>query len=529
MSETDVDVVVVGAGPVGLLLACQVVRHGASVRVLEARSAPSSHSKASVVWPRAAEHLRAVGALDRFLAESEVLNGMTVEGYGEQLAHLDLRTGTGPHGAAAPPPPGMLIGQEVTERLLEERLEELGVRVERGRRVTGVAALAADGVAVEVEGSAPVRARFAVGCDGARSVVREALGIPFEGERYERHKLVQADARLRAGFPLAGGEARFWLRADGFLGALPLPAGTARLFALVPDPDPSDDRDPTLAEMEALLREITGDEVLELSDARWLSHTRFQHRRAARFADGPCFLAGDAARIVPPILGQGMNTGMQDASNLGWKLAYVARGRARPELLDSYAAEREAVADVVIARTDSAYRHLSDASGLQQALARTLGPRLAATDTLQQRVRDQLFGLAYAYPDASTAVGEGGGERAPDAVAVDRELRPTNVHALLEDGAYTALAFRGDQPGPDGAAALRARPGLRVVEVLRRPPSPGDLHRDVLADRDGLVHDRFSAHAGDLVLVRPDGYVALRTRHPAAVDDHLDTLLGAAG
>ncbi|HWT95184.1 MAG TPA: FAD-dependent monooxygenase, partial [Solirubrobacteraceae bacterium] len=373
----------------------------------------------------------------------------------------------------------------------------------------------------------PLRARFAVGCDGARSVVREALGIPFEGERYERHKLVQADARLRAGFPLSGGEARFWLRPDGFLGALPLPAGTARLFALVPDADPSDDRDPTLPEMQALLREITGDPVLELSDPRWLSHTRFQHRRAARFREGPCFLAGDAARIVPPILGQGMNTGMQDASNLGWKLAYVARGRARETLLDSYAAEREAVADLVIERTDSAYRHLSDASGLQQALARTLGPRLAATDTLQQRVRDQLFGLAYRYPSASTAVGDGGGERAPDAVAVDRELRPTNVHALLEDGAYTALAFRGGEPDPDGASALRARPGLRVVEVLRRPPAPDDLRRDVLADRDGLIHDRFGAAAGDLVLVRPDGYVALRTRRPAAVDQHLDTVLAS--
>lgn len=517
--EDRFDVTVVGAGPTGLLLALELARHGAHPRVLERASAPSSHSKACVIWPRAAELLRAAGVLDALSAEAEPLNAIRIEAYGRQLGRLELAAD-----ADTPAPGALLVGQERTERVLAAALADAGVTIERGCEVTGVTQTEDEVTATLADGR-QVRSRYLVGCDGASSAVRDALGIAYEGRSYAKHKLLQADADMRASFPRRTGEVRFWLHDDGFLGCLPMPGGATRLFALVPDDDPSDDRAPTLEEMRDHAAWVTDDQNIELSAPRWLSHARFQHRRAARFRLGRCFLAGDAARIVPPILGQGMNTGLQDAANLAFKLAWVVRGRAPQPLLDSYAAEREQIADLVVRRTDVAYRHLSEPSVLQRFVARHAGRALAELEHVQEAAREMLTGLAYRYEHSEALDHDGGrdrlvGARAPDALLVDGSLRPCWVHDAVEGDHVTALLFCGPRREMLGAArgalqALVEQPGVRAQIVIGWSPAAEEVGDDLLVDYDGAARAAYRADCGDILVIRPDGHVG----HRGSIDE----------
>lgn len=526
------DVTVVGAGPTGLLLALDLSRRGVRPRVLERASAPSSHSKACVIWPRAAELLRAAGVLDTLAREAEPLDAMRIDAYGRPLGRLELRPDP-----EHPAPGAILVGQECTERVLEAALAEAGIAIERGREVTGLRQTD-DEVTVTLAGGEEVRSRYLAGCDGASSTVRTALGIDYEGRTYPTHKLLQVEADMRASFPRVTGEARFWLYDEGFLGYLPMPGGVTRLFGLVPDDDPSDDRDPTLDEMRELVARITGDTNAELSDARWLSYARFQHRCAATFVAGRCALVGDAARIVPPILGQGMNTGLQDAANLAYKLAWVVRGRAPEALLRSYAAEREPIARAVVRRTDVAYRHLSDPGVLQRFVARRAGRVLADREQVQRAAREMLTGLAYRYEDSPAIDPHGSddalvGARAPDGALVDGALRPTSAHEALEPDAVTALAFCGRRREALAVArelAASAPEHVVVRVVVGWPPEPGEVGADLLVDFDGRLLDGYRAEPGDVVVVRPDGHVGHRgSIHDAArTAAYLDRVLAGS-
>lgn len=522
---------VVGAGPVGLLLALELARHGTRPRVLERASAPSSHSKACVIWPRAAELLRAAGVLDILAAEAEPLHAIRIEAYGRQLGRLELGAD-----AKAPAPGGLLVGQERTERVIAAALADAGVTIDRGCEVTDVTQTE-DEVTATLADRRQVRSRYLVGCDGASSSVRDSLGIAYEGQSHTQHKLLQTDADMRASFPRAIGEVRFWLHDDGFLGCLPMPGGATRLFALVPDDDPSDDRAPTLEEMRDLAAWVTHDQNIELSAPRWLSHARFQHRRAARFRLGRCFLAGDAARIVPPILGQGMNTGLQDAANLAFKLAWVVCDRAPQSLLHSYASEREQIADLVVRRTDVAYRHLSEPSMLQQFVARRGGRALAELGHVQQAAREMLTGLAYRYEGSEGLDPDGAhdrlvGARAPDGLLVDGSLRPLWVHEAVEGDQVTGLLFCGSRREMLGAARVASRalveqPGVDARIVVGWSPDFEEVGDDLLVDYDGALRAAYRADPGDILVIRPDGHVGHRGSidEPGRTGTYLDRLL----
>jgi 3-(3-hydroxy-phenyl)propionate hydroxylase len=512
---TDVaDVLVVGAGPVGLLSALELTRHGARPRVVERAAAPSSHSKACVIWPRAAELLRAAGVLETLAAKAEPLNGIRIEAYGRQLGRLDFECHVD-----EPAPGGLLVGQQTTERVLAEALAEAGVVVERGREVTDVRQTGEE-VAVTLADGGRLRSRYLIGCDGAASSVRNALGLAYEGRSYTDHKTVQTDARMRASFTMATGEVRFWLHDQGFLGCLPMPGGTTRLFALVPDDDPSDDRPPTLDEMRDVVTRVTGDPCVELSEPQWLSHARFQHRRAPSFRLARCFLAGDAAHIVPPILGQGMNTGLQDAANLAFKLAWVLRGRAPESLLNSYGQEREQIADLIIHHTDVAYRHLSEPSMLQRFAARTAGPSVVERERVQRAAREQLTGLAHRYKRSNALDPAGArdqlvGARAPDGLLMDGSLRPRRVHELVAGDDMTGLVFCGlrrEDLGPARVAVrgLSADDRVSARVVVGWSPQPSELGDDLLVDYDGVVQRAYDADPGDVLVIRPDGHVGHR-------------------
>ncbi|MFI6603975.1 FAD-dependent oxidoreductase [Nonomuraea sp. NPDC050536] len=425
------NVIIAGAGPVGLMLACELRLHGVETLVLERLTEISEHSRAANLHPR---------SVDTF-----ALRGIEIDAPQLPLQHfsgmrlLDLTKVRTPH------PYGLLIPQPEVERLLEKRAVELGAEVRRGCTVTG---LEQDehGVTVTVDAAEEIRATWLVGCDGGRSTVRKLAGIGFPGTEptvaaYVAD-LVIADPQA----PPTG-----WLHGPAGLSLWPFTRPEGRTRIITTDYGRThQDRDApvTRAEFEDSLRRHLGDRAPRIVEATWLSRFSDASRQADRYRAGRVFLAGDAAHIHMPFGGQGMNTGLQDAVNLGWKLALAVQGRA--EVLDTYEQERHPVAAAVLENT------------LQQVA-------LGRTDEQTVRLRE-LFAQLMTVPEAN--------------------------RLLAEEVAGVSIRY-GDQGFVTGPVALHDGRGLLTTadDEVRRAALPwSDRVNVARGERDRLV--------------RPDGYVA---------------------
>lgn len=419
------DVFVVGAGPVGLTLASELARHGVRCRIVDKTPGTKNISKALVLHVRTQEVFEAMGAIDEAKAQSKPLHQVELHAYGKHIGHWRL------DGLDSPYPSPVIIGQNRTEHILEQHLKSFGVSVEWQVEATGFQQ-DADGVAVRLrhaDGQEEIaRAQYVIGCDGSKSMVRQTLGLLFEGDRYEAEQFIQADAKIRWSLPK--GVSYLFLTEAGYMMVIEMPDDIVRVFISLPDTDPSNHAEPTLKEVEDALNRL-GQTDAELYDPVWLARYRTSHRRAPRFREGRTFLAGDAGHVHVPIGGQGMNTGIQDAFNLAWKLAYVIKGAARPEMLDSYDAERHPVAVALLSGTDRAYRNILHPSELLQNAARLFGPFILSLEPVQTRFRNTLAELEIGYKDSPIAEDHGGssgpatGERAPDAVIVTLPAKET--------------------------------------------------------------------------------------------------------
>jgi 2-polyprenyl-6-methoxyphenol hydroxylase-like FAD-dependent oxidoreductase len=344
----DTDVLVVGAGPTGLMLANQLGRRGVRTSILDRHDGPARETRALGVQARTLEIYAHLGIVGRALELGKRATGGAMWARGRQAARIPL----GDIGRDLSPYPYLLIlGQDDNERILGEALRGRGMSVEWSTELVGLTQ-EADRVVARVkqpDGSIrEIAAAWVAGCDGARSTVRELSGVAFEGAPYE-HVFYVADTQVTG--PMAPDEINVYLFPGGFHLFFPM-RGTDhwRVVGILPEALRGRD-DLTFDEVVPVIRGEAGS-GLTFQACSWFSTYRIHHRRAARFRAGRCFLLGDAAHIHSPVGAQGMNTGLQDAYNLGWKLALVVSGAADAALLDSYEDERIPVARRLLSTTD---------------------------------------------------------------------------------------------------------------------------------------------------------------------------------
>jgi 2-polyprenyl-6-methoxyphenol hydroxylase-like FAD-dependent oxidoreductase len=471
------DVLIVGAGPTGLTLACDLARRGVAVRLIDRRTAHHHESRGKTLQPRSLEILEDLGVADRVLAA-----GITHQVYRKYFDGAFVND-TDPVADQRPTPEApfdspLFLGQWRLEAILRERLAVHGIEPELGAELAGFTQ-DADGVTATLGDGREIRARHLIGCDGGHSLVRRTLGVPFEGRTGPAQVMVCGDV---AADGLGRDRWHQWFTADGGIMLWPIP-GTDQ-FQLQASPEPDEHGEPLPPSLESFQRLFDRHARMpgvRLRDAGWLSTWRVNVRMAERFRVGRVFLAGDAAHVHPIAGGLGMNTGIQDAYNLGWKLALVLTGRAGDQLLDSYEAERLPVAawtlEVTSERLDRALRAVREPGN---------GVEAAAVPAL---------GQGYRWSPLAGGRGTGAlrpGDRAPDAHCSTVQGQPVRLFELFAGPRFTLLGF--------GAAA-----GHALDEVTA-------AHGELVAAHALAAHDAEGSYDGDaLVLVRPDNHIAVLT------------------
>lgn len=538
----DCDVLIAGAGPVGMTLALGLQRAGVDFRIVERADGFSGESKAITLQPRTLEQLHLLGAAQP-LVDAGLPSGVMHMHDGRRRM-TTLRYDRLP----TPFPYYLHLHQGQTERMLAQLLAERGATIQRGVELTGFRVGAQErGVDVELaEGSGAtrtLRCRYLVGCDGGRSRVRAGLGVEFSGERHGDH-WIMADARID-GFDLAADERHgFMLETYPFV-ILPMREGYFRIIAARTAGSDRIGRDPDLAEFAAIAQRL-GFGHWRFHSPLWLTHYRPSQFIASRFRRGPVFLAGDAAHVNTPIAAQGLNTGVMDAANLAWKLSWALRHGAADRLLDSYHDERHPAVLKMFHANDRLTRMVFGGSRLVRKLARRQ-LRLLRLQRLNLRNTSGSAQLAVAYRGSPVTVAEPGagafarlrarlrsapgiGDRAPCPPLSAPRPGAECLYDLLDPALHTLLVFdRGDGAHDDWVSRLvRAHSGWLQVLRFRSGDSIGAS--EALPDADGAMAAAFGLAGGGAALLRPDAFIAARF----ALGDHqvlrhyLD-LLGGVG
>jgi 2-polyprenyl-6-methoxyphenol hydroxylase-like FAD-dependent oxidoreductase len=498
----DTDVLVVGAGPTGLMLACQLVRRGVRVRIIDRHAGPSRETRALGVQARTLEIYAALGIANEAVALGKKGTGANLWAQGSRLSRVPL----GDLGLGVTPYPYILIlGQDDNELLLGRKLAEFGGQIEWSTELVGLrqqAGYTASTLKLPDGGMREIRAAWVAGCDGAHSAVRKLNDISFPGEPYE-HVFFVADTEATGS--MVPDEINVYMWREGFHLLFPMRGQDHwRIVGIVPEHLRGRDT----VDLDALMPSLHSEAgpALHIRSCSWFSTYRIHHRAASRFREGRCFLLGDAAHLHSPVGAQGMNTGLQDAYNLAWKLALVVGGVAAPALLDTYEEERLPVARRLLNTTDRAFKLVVSDSWLAGLFRTRVLARIAAFAMSRPALQSVAFrivsqtGIHYrssrlSVPaDTPPKAAPQPGDRFPwlrlrfgaDGAAKD-------LFAMLDDTRFNLLLI-----GHESAAVnIPETDGLVRVHLI--PSIPANV------SELGRVHIPTPA----FYLLRPDGHVGL--------------------
>ncbi|MEU9079530.1 FAD-dependent monooxygenase [Kitasatospora sp. NPDC048538] len=541
MAGTDVvDVLIAGAGPVGLTAAVELRRRGVDCRIVDRLPERMPYAKAVGVQPRTLELWDRSGLVRAAVDAAVPMRGQLVfvDGAEQQRIELALPPEV-PYGFAALP-------QYETERILEEFLARHGGRIERGTELVSFVQ-DADGVTSRLVGAdgreQEVRSRFLVGCDGAHSTVRKGLGLSFEGGAFPEEYML-ADVEVDWDLPPGYGVRTTRRAADGstdLLVCIPLPGHKRYRVSMKVPPDLSAARrstgtgsgraavahgleggdGPALADIQAVLDRLSP-RPTTASAMRWSSVFRISHRLVDRYGDGRVLVAGDAAHIHPPTGAQGMNTGIQDAYNLAWKLALAVDGSAHPDLVASYDAERRPVGEEVVGRT---VRHATEGLPAEPVDPETV--LLREAQLLVGYRESPIVGPADGNGDRD---GDGGGaapragDRAPDCGGLTGPIAryPQRLYDLLRDRDHVLLLATTEDAPSDGFDELTDTAGeltghqITALAILPDERPTDGLRLPAYRDGRGEFARAYGLRGPTAFVVRPDGYLGARLTPPTA-------------
>jgi 2-polyprenyl-6-methoxyphenol hydroxylase-like FAD-dependent oxidoreductase len=482
-------VLIVGAGPVGLTLAMELIRYGISVRIVDKAPARTDRSKALVLWSRTLELLERGPSAGRFVEAGFKVNAVNMISGDKLIGHVDMSSLDSPHNYAR------MLTQADTERLLEEYLTELGVKVERSVEVSAltVGEKSVNAVLRGADGSEEsISAAWLAGCDGAHSLVRHSVGATFDGETNDSDWIL-ADLHLR-GYPCPDTEASVYWDKEGAFVIFPISPGRYRIIADLPPSDAVHPPTPTLEQVQALMNR-RGPSGMEGFAPIWLAGFRINGRKVASYRWGRAFLLGDAAHVHSPAGGQGMNTGMQDAFNLAWKLALVIQGSCAETLLDSYSAERSAVGDQVLKSASRLTTIGTLRSSVLQTVRNIVGHAIRGLAPAQRAFADTMSELSIGYPDSPL----NGPARAQEAPKPGERVAPVENRKPIGSGSLPRFV-------------LMASPSPEVSQLLARFPKV--LDPELLSAKG----------SGGQWLIRPDGYAACSSTKTEDIQQYLSKL-----
>ncbi len=548
-------ILVVGAGPVGLTMAAQLARYGVPCRIVEKNPGTTDKSKAIAVHSRTMEIFEDMGIIQNALDRGLRCEGGSIYADGDRIIHITIEDLDTPY-------PFILdLNQSDTEAILCEYLQSLGVDVEWQTELTN---LEQNDEAVNVtmqkaDGSTEtISVDYVCACDGAHSFCRHALNLDFPGDAYPREFLL-ADVQIDWSHPRD--ELYAYLSEKGFMVAAPIKGGNWRVVTESPrEKSPqeatSHGESPTLEDLQKVLQPIVPTSIV-VSNPIWLSYFRIHRRMLNRFRVGRVFFAGDAAHIHSPVGGQGMNTGIQDAYNLAWKLGFVYQGIGQPQLLDSYDAERRPIAKNLLTETDIIFKAVLLRRPVSRAIRDRLAALLGSFEIVQHRLQRQIAMLTIDYRESpivgehrsgifkSNPISDGlsivlrwhdfgaapnAGDRAIDATfsqgdhnqATDRlfnVLRGTSHHLILFAGANpTTTTFESlSQIWSEVERNFANNIVPHFVIHGTKKTSTLQWNGSLLIDPDGDFHHRYGARSNCLYLIRPDKYVGFRSQ-PAQLE-----------